>query len=188
MTSAPVILVTAGSAGLCAAVARAFAQRGFRVVINYNTNTERAKILCAELNRLNGERDFVDGETISHITIQADLASPIDIRRLVQETYSTMGRIDVVFSNSGWTRFSDTTSLKDNVVEDDWDRAFNMNVKSHLRLLHASKQYLDKTEGAFVTTSSIAGVYGIGSSLVSIQYYRITMAEIMTSLSGLCRY
>jgi NAD(P)-dependent dehydrogenase (short-subunit alcohol dehydrogenase family) len=77
-----------------------------------------------------------------------------------------MGRIDVVLSNGGWTKFRDTASIDDNVFEEDWDRAFNMNVNSHLWLLQASKQYLDETEGAFITTASIAGVTGVGSSLV----------------------
>ena len=109
----PVVLVTAGSAGLGAATARLFAQHGYRDV-----------------------------------------------------AYTQMGRLDVVFSNGGWTRFSITTSLDDNAVEADWDRAFAVNVKSHLWLLQAARPHLDEVEGAFVATSSIAGVQGMGSSLV----------------------
>ncbi|KAH8691501.1 short chain dehydrogenase reductase, partial [Talaromyces proteolyticus] len=176
-----VILVTAGSAGLGAAVARLFARRGFRVVVNYNKDIERAEILVAELNGMNDTRDHVNGETISHIAIQADLASQADVRRLVQETHSCMDRIDVVYSNGGWTRFTDTTSIDDNVIEEDWDRAFTLNVKSHLWLLRASKQHLDETEGAFITTSSIAGVHGMGSSLA----YGATKAAQIHMVRGL---
>lgn len=42
-----------------------------------------------------------------------------------------------------------------------------MNVKSHLWLMHAARKHLDKTEGAFITTASLAGVSHSGSSLVS---------------------
>lgn len=153
-SSTPVVLVTAGSAGLGAATARLFAQHGYRVVVNYITNAQRAKVLCAELG---------GG---SHIAIQADLGSRNDVERLVHEAHAQMGRLDVVFSNGGWTRFSVTTSLDDNAIEADWDRAFTINVKSHLWLLQAARPHLDETEGAFVTTSSIAGVQGMGSSLV----------------------
>lgn len=54
----------------------------------------------------------------------------------------------------------------DNLVEDDWDKCFNMNVKSGLWLMHAAMKHLDETEGAFITTASVAGVGVSGSSLV----------------------
>lgn len=41
-----------------------------------------------------------------------------------------------------------------------------MNVKSHLWLMHAARKHLDETEGAFITTASLAGVSHSGSSLV----------------------
>lgn len=59
------------------------------------------------------------------------------------------------------------TSIDDNAHEEDWDRTFNLNVKSHMWLMHAAKKHLDETEGAFITTASIAGVIPSGSSLVS---------------------
>jgi NAD(P)-dependent dehydrogenase (short-subunit alcohol dehydrogenase family) len=160
MAQSPVVLVTGGTAGLGAAVARHFATHGFRVVVNYNSNGDRANKLLEELSRLES------GLNARHVAIQADLAVLGDINRLVHEAASTMGRLDVVFSNGGWTRFRDITSLDDNVFEDDWDRAFNMNVKSHLWLLHAAREHLDITLGSFITTASIAGLSQSGSSLV----------------------
>jgi len=81
-----------------------------------------------------------------------------------------MGRLDVVFSNGGWTRLRDINNLDDNVEEDDWDRCFNMNVKSHLWLMHAAKKHLDEAQGVFITTASLAGVKFSGSSMVSLPY------------------
>lgn len=54
----------------------------------------------------------------------------------------------------------------DNAFEEDWDKAFNINVKSHMWLMHAAKKHLDATEGAFITTASTAGMSHSGSSLV----------------------
>ncbi|KAI5304869.1 hypothetical protein KEM56_005780 [Ascosphaera pollenicola] len=176
MTLAPVILVTAGSAGLGAEVARLFAQQDYHVVVNYSSNAERAERLIAELPSR--------GPGHSHIAIRADLGVQSDCQRLVKETYDAMGRIDVVFSNGGWSHFRDTTSLDDNVFSADWDRAFNMNVKSHLWLLHAAKPYLEESEGSFITTSSIAGVRGTGSSLA----YGVTKAaqlHMVKALAGM---
>lgn len=66
-------------------------------------------------------------------------------------------------------------SIDDNAYEEEWDRAFNMNVKSHLWLMQAAKKYLDETEGAFITTASIAGVIPSGSSLASNPRLRILL-------------
>ncbi|KAJ5150630.1 short chain dehydrogenase reductase [Penicillium coprophilum] len=161
MLSTPVILVTAGSAGLGAVVAKTFAREGYRVVINYISNSKRAESLVAQLSGEEAGQNAGDQDSVRYLTIRADLGSPADIRRLVKEAYDTMGRIDVVFSNGGWSRFRDTTSIDDNVFEEDWDQAFNINVKSHLWLLHAAKPYLEQVEGSFITTSSIAGAYGV---------------------------
>ena len=168
MTLTPVILITAGSAGLGATVARTFAQQGYHVVINYNSNSDRAEALIAELSSQTADANAGDQSAAKYIAIRADLDVQADIYRLVKETHDAMGRIDVLFSNGGWSRFRDTTSLDDNIFGEDWDRAFNMNVKSHLWLLHAAKPYLEEAEGSFITTSSIAGVRGTGSSLVRL--------------------
>lgn len=74
-----------------------------------------------------------------------------------------MGELDIVISNAGWTKFAD---FFDNVDEAVWDRCFSANVKSHLFLLHAAREQLQKTKGAFIMTSSVAGVKPSGSSIV----------------------
>ncbi|KAK7952085.1 uncharacterized protein PG986_007813 [Apiospora aurea] len=166
----PVALITAGSAGVGAATARLLARRGYRVVINFSHNTERARKVVGELQQLsrlpaheiqNDEREHGN----AYLAIRADLGRRDEIGRLVRETVVQMGRLDVVFSNGGWTKFRDMTSIEDNTIEEDWDMCFNINVKSHLWLMQAAKKYLDETEGAFITTASAAGIYPNGSSL-----------------------
>ncbi|KAI1459035.1 NAD(P)-binding protein [Annulohypoxylon moriforme] len=165
-----VALITAGSAGLGAAASRLFAKNGFRVVVNYANNDERANKLLAELPALSTIPRDSPGENFA--AIKADLGSRDDINRLVKETVDRFGRLDVVFSNGGWTRFRGMTSIDDNAYEEEWDRTFNLNVKSHMWLMHAAKKHLEETEGAFITTASIAGVIPSGSSLA----YSVTKA------------
>ena len=99
MASAQVALITAGSAGLGAAIARVLATEAkMRVVINYSANAERANALLKELN--NGLSES-SGEAQCK-AIKADVSQPNEIKRLVQETVSAMGRLDVVVSNAGW--------------------------------------------------------------------------------------
>lgn len=164
MAASKVALVTASSAGLGAAIAKALGKE-MRVVINYNSSREKADAVLSELSKNSGLSN--EKATPLYHAIQADVSKKSEIERLVKETVSTMGRLDVVVSNAGWTRMSNFNDLDDNVVEEDWDRCFNVNVKSHLFLLHAARKHLDETEGAFVSVASVAGVKPSGSSLVS---------------------
>jgi NAD(P)-dependent dehydrogenase (short-subunit alcohol dehydrogenase family) len=174
-----VVLITASSAGLGAAAARAFAAGGATVVINYCSNAQKADTLIRELSRqYDNVAEKEDGGSSGkiqssapqprHVAIRADLSKRSEIIRLVEETVAIMGRIDVVVSNQGWTRMRDFNNLDENVDEEDWDHCYHMNVKSHLFLSHAAKRYLDDSSGAFITTASVAGVIPSGSSIVSI--------------------
>ncbi|KAL8396468.1 hypothetical protein RB594_008802 [Gaeumannomyces avenae] len=189
-TTGQVALVTAGSAGLGAAAARLFAANGMRVVVNYCHNKERAEALLAELleisrrtwNRQPGDAgDNSSQQPPDFLLLRADLASRDQVRALVDDTVSAMGRLDAIFSNQGWTQIRDWTSLDDSAVEDDWDRCFNMNVKSHLWLLQAAKKHLEETEGCMVVTSSLAGIRPGGSSLA----YSVTKAALNHLVKGL---
>lgn len=185
-TSPPLVaLITGGTAGLGAATARLFAKSGLRVVVNYNSNTARAESLLEELRALSplssSEENFV--------ALKADLGVRAELINLVEETVAAMGRLDVVFSNGGWTQLRNIEDLDDNVFEEDWDRCFNMNVKSHLFLMHAAKKYLEETEGVFISTSSLAGVKVSGSSLVSVSMpkSRNAVMEILTQIGIRCK-
>jgi NAD(P)-dependent dehydrogenase (short-subunit alcohol dehydrogenase family) len=173
MTSSPVALITAGSAGLGAAAAKLFAASGYRVVINYSSNKSRADEVVGELYKLSPVFADLSHKKIDRfIAIQADLAKRDEIVRLVDETTKVMGRLDVLFSNGGWTMVRNFQDLDDNMEDDDWDRCFNMNVKSHLWLMHAARTWLDESEGAFITTASMAGLKPSGSSLVRLLAFR----------------
>ncbi|KAK3383142.1 hypothetical protein B0T24DRAFT_516725 [Lasiosphaeria ovina] len=178
-----VALITAGTAGLGAATARLFATTGMRVVVNYNNDRSRAAALVAELESLSPLQRPADGSSkADFVAIQADLSRRGDIGRLVSEAASAMGdRLDVVFSNGGWTQVRDITNLDDNVDEADWDRTYTMNVKSHLWLMHAAKIFLDASEGVFITTASLAGVKVSGSSLA----YAVSKAAQIHLVKGL---
>lgn len=171
-TGSPVALITAGSAGLGAAAARLFVKDGYRVIVNYNNNEDRARNLLDELKLLSP----LPSQELNFKVLRADLGNRDQVIDMVKNAVAIWGRLDVVFSNGGWTRFTDFTDLDDNVVEEDWDKCFNMNVKSHLFLIHAAKEHLDKQHGAFITTASLAGVKAMGSSLVFLFAYYLSQS------------
>jgi len=97
--------------------------------------------------------------------IQADMSSKPSVQNLVQETIEKMGRLDVVVSNAGWTRMTTFTDIEQQINDEDWDKCFTMNVKTHMWLAYAAKDALASTEGTFISTASVAGVKPSGSSV-----------------------
>jgi 3-oxoacyl-[acyl-carrier protein] reductase len=83
------VLVTGASGGIGAAVARAFAEHGDRVVLHHRSGAARAQ---AVLDGLPGS---------GHALVAADLADPREARRLSDDAVAALGRVDVLVNNAG---------------------------------------------------------------------------------------
>lgn len=83
------VLVTGGSRGIGAAIARAFAEQGDRVAVHYGASAEKAEAVRASLA----------GE--GHVTVQADMTRPDDVRAAVGSAADRLGRLDVLVNNAG---------------------------------------------------------------------------------------
>lgn len=151
-------LITGGSAGLGASVARQLAAEGVNIVINYSNSKDRAEKLASEI-----KEDY----KVKVYTVQADVFGGSDsAAKLVEDSVEKLGRLDIVISNAGWTQivpFDDLEALDDEL----WDGCFNSNIKTHFYLFRAAKKVFDKNEegGTFIVSASIAGRIAYGSSI-----------------------
>jgi NAD(P)-dependent dehydrogenase (short-subunit alcohol dehydrogenase family) len=185
--SSKVALVTASSAGLGAATAKEFAKQGYKVVINYHFNKERAEAVLQEIiqsTKASTTEAMADNTEQRYVVVKGDMSNKEDIKKMVKTTIDTFGRLDVVVSNQGWTRMRNFRNLDDNMDESDWDTCFNFNVKSHLHLFHAARPHLAETKGAFITVASLAGVIPSGSSIVSIN---LVLLSLLSNFMHVCK-
>ncbi|NWB97018.1 SDR family oxidoreductase [Pseudomonas gingeri] len=87
------IVITGGSRGIGAAIARAAACEGYRTVINYHRSQAEAEALRSELVEQGAEV----------ITVQADVSTSEGAAKLFSEVDSVFGSIDVLIANAGIT-------------------------------------------------------------------------------------
>lgn len=85
-----VILVTGAGRGIGAAIARAFAQEGGMVVVNYLQDSAAAGEVVAACKQLGGDA----------WSIQADVSSEPAVRAMVAQVLQEMGTIDVLVNNA----------------------------------------------------------------------------------------
>jgi 3-oxoacyl-[acyl-carrier protein] reductase len=131
-------LVTGASKGIGRAIAEELARAGASVVVGYRSGQAEAEELAGAI----GGR-----------AVQADVSSPDDARRLVEEA----GDVDVLVNNAGLTR----DGLLARMSDDDWDTVIATNLSSIFYTCRAvTRPMMKKRAGAIVNISSVVGVHG----------------------------
>jgi len=150
-----VALITGGGTGLGREIALQLAREGVAIGIAYSRSARDARETVAELIAMGGHA----------VALQADLARTSEAARLIQETEQAFGRLDLLIHNAATTRFIPFPDL-DAVDEETWDELFAVNTKAAFFLARAAAPLLRRDGGGqIITTSSIAGLAGSGSSL-----------------------
>jgi 3-oxoacyl-[acyl-carrier protein] reductase len=131
-------LVTGASRGIGRAIAIELARAGAEVVVGDRSGQAEAEELARELGGA---------------AVQADVASPEDARRLVEEA----GDLDVLVNNAGLTR----DGLLARMSDDDWRTVIDTNLSSVFYTCRAvTRPMMKKRAGAIVNVSSVVGVHG----------------------------
>src|SRR5580692_7102352 len=135
-------LVTGGSRGIGAAIAKRLAADGANVAITYTKGADAAKSVVKE----------IEGAGRKAIAIQADAADADAVRAAVEKTVATFGRLDVLVNNAG-------TGIPATVEEttlEDFDRVFAVNVRGVFVATQAALKHL-KTGGRIIMIGSCLG-------------------------------
>ena len=141
------VLITGGSRGIGAAAARAFAQAGWKVAINYCRSAQAAQALAAELCAQGGQALAVPG----------DVADRAQVVQMVETVRKELGDPDLLINNAGISQQALFTDL----TEEDWDRMFAVHVKG---AFHCCQEVLPamirRRSGQIINISSMWGQVG----------------------------
>ena len=139
-----IALVTGASRGIGAAIARALAQAGMRV-IGTATSEEGAAKISAALIDVGGR-----GAVLNVNDAKAGDA-------LVEDIVKTDGGLHVLVNNAGITR--DTLAMR--MKDDDWDAVLDTNLKAVFRVSRAAIRPMMKQRfGRIISITSVVGASG----------------------------
>jgi 3-oxoacyl-[acyl-carrier protein] reductase len=164
-----VALITGGSRGIGAAIAKRLAADGADVAITYSKGADAAASVVKEIERAGGKA----------LAIQADAADAGAIKGAVDKTVTTFGGIDVLVNNAGTVvpkRFEDTTL-------EELDRLFDINVRGTLIATQAALKHM-KSGGRIIMIGSCVGERMMTPGLVP---YSATKGAVKMFSQGLSR-
>jgi 3-oxoacyl-[acyl-carrier protein] reductase len=164
-----VALVTGGSRGIGAAVAKRLAADGASVAITYAKDVKAASAVVKAIERTGRKA----------IAIQADATDADAVAAAVEETVATFGRLDVLVNNAGTAipkAFEETTL-------EEMDRVLDINVRGVFVATQAALKHM-KSGGRIIMIGSAAGERVIAPGLVP---YAATKGAVKIFSQGLSR-
>src|SRR3981081_1941536 len=164
-----IALITGGSRGIGAAIAKRLAADGANVAITYTKGADAAASVVKEIERAGGKA----------IAIQADAADAGAVEAAVEKTVATFGQLDVLVNNAGTAipkTFEETTL-------EELDRLIDINVRGTFVATQAALKHM-KNDGRIIMIGSSVGarvmVPGLGP-------YSATKGAVKMFAQGLSR-
>lgn len=164
-----VALVTGGSRGIGAAIAKRLAADGLTVAITYSKGADAAGSVVKAIEGAGGKA----------MAIQADAADAEAVKSAVEKTVSTFGGLDVLVNNAGTAipkTFEQTTL-------EDMDRMININFRGALAATQAALQHMHDG-GRIIMIGSCVGERVMTPGLVA---YSATKGAVKMFSQGLSR-
>ncbi len=164
-----IALVTGGSRGIGAAIAKRLATDGASVAITYTRGADAAASVIDEIEKAGGKA----------IAIQADATDVKAVEGAVEKTVATFGGLDVLVNNAGTAipKPFEETSLEE------IDSMFNINVRGVMVATQAALKHL-KSGGRIITVGSCVGERILTPGLVA---YSATKGAVKMFTQGLSR-
>jgi len=142
--SGKVAIVTGGSRGIGAAIARRLAGEGAQVALFYRSNAEAADATVRAIEAAGGQA----------AAFKADVADEVAVRLAVREVANRFGRVDALVNNAGIFEAEPVGEIS----RESFHRQFAVNAWSVLASTQAALDHFPAAGGAIVNVSSSLAV------------------------------
>src|SRR6202045_4196919 len=162
-------LITGGSRGIGAAIAKRLAADGANVAITYTKGADAAASVVKEIERAGGKA----------IAIQADAADVEAVKAAVEKTIAAFGQLDVLVNNAGTAipkAFEETTL-------EEMDRVLDINIRGVFVATQAALKHMNEG-GRIIMIGSAVGERAVAPGLVP---YADTKGAVKMFTQGLSR-
>jgi 3-oxoacyl-[acyl-carrier protein] reductase len=166
-----VALVTGGSRGIGAAIARALADDGADVAISYAASADKAQSVVKDLLAKGVRAD----------AFQADQADTDAVNDLIKQVAQRFGRLDILVNNAGVFALGQVHDRANNLAE--LDRMFAVNVGGVVTAVRAAAPLMG--EGGRII--SIGSVVGESTPFPGVADYSATKAALLGYTRGWAR-
>jgi NAD(P)-dependent dehydrogenase (short-subunit alcohol dehydrogenase family) len=141
---------------------------------------EGAKLVLVDLipERAEETKKLVEAEGSAAIVVKADCTKWQDCANMVMEALDKFGTLDILVNNLGLASFG----LVTNMYEEEWDRTFNINVRTvFLACKYAIPVMLGQKSGSVINLSSLAArrpgrTTAYGASKAAVEAMTVDMA------------
>ena len=164
-----IALITGGSRGIGAAIAKRLAADGANVAITYTKGAEAAASVVKEIERVGRKA----------IAIQADSRDAVAVEAAVEKAVETFGRLDVLVNNAGTAipkPFEETTL-------EELDRVIDINVRGTMVATQAALKHMKSGARIIMIGSSV----GERNNMPGLVPYSATKGAVKMFTQGLSR-
>lgn len=148
MLKGKVAVITGGSRGIGAAIAKKLASMGANTAVIYAGNKDAAEAICVQCQELYG---------VQAKAYQCDVADFQNVKETVAEIKKDFETVHILINNAGITRDGIITVMK----EENFDAVLDTNLKGAFNMIrHVSGMFLKNREGCIINISSVSGLMG----------------------------
>ena len=146
-----VAVVTGGSKGIGAAIAKSLAAAGAAVVVNYASSKSGADAVVAAITAAGGQA----------VAVAGDVSKATEAQGIIDAALTAYGRLDILVNNSGVFEFAPL----EGVTEESFHRHFNINVLGLLLVTQAAVKHLGEGSSVINISSVVTRITPPGSSV-----------------------
>ncbi|MCA9074973.1 MAG: 3-ketoacyl-ACP reductase [Planctomycetaceae bacterium] len=172
LAEAPVALITGGTRGIGLGIAECLAAEGYRLVLNGVREESSLREVLEQLR---------NNKSAEVVYSQGDVSLAADRKRMIDETRSAFGRLDVLVNNAGITSPGRKDILE--AEESAFDRVMGVNLKGPFFLTQLAANWMIEQSQDDTSRRCVINVSSVSGEIVSVNRGDYCLTKAATAMA-----